>query len=460
MTTKLIPKDWGLNVNDKHELCVGKFSTVELAKEYGTPLHVVHVERLKQTINDFHESFVTSYPGRISVHYAFKSNTVPGILKIIKESDLKAEIMSLFELELALKIGYKGNDIIVNGPHKPLEFLKKCLQNEVRLIIVDALNEIKILDQLCRELRTDVNILLRINPDYVPKGMNYGTATASRKGCAFGLDMKGDEVDHAFSILEKMERVQFQGLHFHIGSGISQPIDYLNAINRLKPIVDKAKKEHFQINILDIGGGIGSNTSREMTTMEMLLYQGFERLPKLKRSAAGKTYQEFSSAITQGITRLFNGQQMPELILEPGRCITSSNQFLLLTVHDVKERPGVKKWLITDGGIGTVTMPTYYECHQVFLCNEVNRPENGKVTIIGPVCFAGDIVYRNIPMPKVDPEEVIAIMDSGAYFTGWESSFSFPRSAIIIVESVQYKLIRRRETFEDMVIRDDMGDGL
>jgi len=459
MPSKLIPKDWGLHVNDNQELYVGKFSTVELAREYGTPLHVVHAERLKQTISDFHKSFMTSYPGKISIHYAFKSNTVPGVLKIIKEAGLKAEIMSLFELELAQILGYGGNNIIVNGPHKPIEFLKKCVQNEVRLIIIDSLNEMKILDQLCGELNTDVNILLRINPDYVPKGMNYGTATASRKGCAFGLDMKGGEIDQAFSMLDEMKRVRFLGLHFHIGSGISQPKDYSNALSRLKSVIDKAKKKNLQVNILDIGGGIGSHTSREMTTREMLLYQGFEKLPKLKRSAVGKTYQEFASAITQGITRLFTDQQMPELILEPGRCITSSNQFLLLTVHDIKDRPGVKKWLITDGGIGTVTMPTYYECHQVFLCNEVNRSENEKVTIIGPVCFAGDIVYRNMPMPKVNPGEVIAIMDSGAYFTGWESSFSFPRSAIVTVEHVQHKLIRRRETFKDMIIRDEIEEG-
>jgi diaminopimelate decarboxylase len=458
MASKLIPKDWGLHINDNHELCVGVFSTVELAREYGTPLHVVHAERLKQTINDFQKAFMTSYPGKISIHYAFKSNTVPGVLKIIKGAGLKAEIMSLFELELALKLGYKGKDIIVNGPHKPREFLKQCIQHEVRLIIVDALNEITILDQLSKELNSDVNILLRINPDYIPKGMNYGTATASRKGCAFGLDMKGHEIDKAFAMLGEMERVQFQGLHFHIGSGISRPMDYSNALNRLKPVLDEAKKKNFQVNILDTGGGIGSNTSREMTTREMLLYQGFEKLPKLKRSDAGKNYQKFAKTITQAITRLFDDQQIPELILEPGRCITSSNQLLLLTVHGIKNRPDVKKWLITDGGIGTVTMPTYYECHQVFLCNEVDRPENGKVTIVGPVCFAGDIVYRNMPMPKVNPGEVIAIMDSGAYFTGWESSFSFPRSAIVTVAHDQHKLIRRRETFKDMINRDVMGD--
>jgi diaminopimelate decarboxylase len=459
MTSKLIPEDWGLHINQNRELCLGKFSTVEMANKYGTPLHVVHVGNLRKTISSFREAFINSYPGKTSVHYAFKANTVPGILKLIKDNNLKAEIMSLFELELALKLGYQGRDIIVNGPHKPREFLKNCIQNEVRLIVVDAISEIETLNQLGNELDKDVDILFRINPDYVPKGMNYGTATASRKGCAFGLDLKGIEIDHAFSLLERMERVRFQGLHFHIGSGVSRPGDYSNALKRLNTVIEKASNKNLEINILDIGGGIGSSTSREMTTREMLLYQGFEKLPKLKRTGTGRSFKEFASAISKEVANIFKDKALPELILEPGRSITSSNQFLLLTVHDIKERPGIKKWLITDGGIGTVTMPTYYECHQVFLCNEPNRPESGKVTIIGPVCFAGDIVYRNIAMPHVEPGEVLAIMDSGAYFTGWESSFSFPRSAIIVVDHNEHKLIRRRETFEDMVIRDDIGQG-
>jgi diaminopimelate decarboxylase len=102
-------------------------------------------------------------------------------------------------------------------------------------------------------------------------------------------------------------------------------------------------------------------------------------------------------------------------------------------------------------------MPTYYEYHEVFLCNDVNRPRTEKVTIIGPVCFAGDVVYKNKPMPQVHPEEVLAVMDSGAYFTALESSFGFPHPAVAAVSSGHHALIRRRESFKDMTQRDVPG---
>lgn len=456
MSGHLKPNDWDLNINSNGELTVSGVSTVELAKLYDTPLHIVNVERLRQTIKLFQESFKRNYPSKCSIHFAFKANTVPGNLATIKEEGLKAEIMSDFELELALKLGYTGEEIIVNGPYKPIEFLAKCIENEVKLIIIDSLEELEMLDQISKEKNVDVNILIRINPDFIPRGMNYGTATASRKGCAFGLDRKGGEIEQALAKIGKMEKIHFQGYHFHIGSGILNPRDYLKAIMLLRPVIEFTIKKGFQLNVFDIGGGIGSPTTREMTTFEMLYYQGFDRLPKLKHSKHQVTFNEFASTISHGIKNLFNHKKLPELIIEPGRCIISQNQFLLLTVHGKKDRPGIKKWLITDGGIGTVTMPTYYECHQIFLCNDVDRPKKENVTIIGPVCFAGDIVYRNISMPETKIGEVIAIMDSGAYFNSWETSFSFPKSALVAVEKGRHMLIRRREMFEDLIKRDYM----
>ena len=109
---------------------------------------------------------------------------------------------------------------------------------------------------------------------------------------------------------------------------------------------------------------------------------------------------------------------------------------------------------MTDGGLGTVSLPTFYECHAVFLADDVRRPRTESVTIAGPVCFASDIVYRNVRMPAARPGEVIAIMDSGAYFIAQESNFGFPRPAVAGVSEVGARLLRRRETFEDMTSRD------
>lgn len=448
---------WGLEVNPRGEIMIDGLSTVDLAKIYGTPLHVVNENRLESYARDFGQAFSETYPGKVSVHYAFKCNSVPGVVEIVRRAGLKAEVMSEFELNLALFVGFEGRDIIINGPCKPELLLRKCVENNVRYIIVDSIEELYRLREICRSLGRSSDVLLRINPDYIPSGMNQGAATGSRKGCAFGLDMKGEEVDRAFDMLERMEEINFKGFHFHIGTGIHNPKDYFQALKHLKPLFERTLSRDFRVEVIDVGGGFGASTTREMTTREMLIYQGLELLPSGINLEENVSFKDFAGAVSRGVIYLFNGEKLPELILEPGRCIVSSNQLLLLTVHGVKERSGVRKWLITDGGLGTVSMPTFYEYHEVFLCNDTTRARTENVTIIGPVCFAGDIVYKNKQMPAVYPGEVLAVMDSGAYFTAMESSFGFPRPAIVAVWDGQDRLIRSRETSSDMIMRDSLS---
>lgn len=455
MTDQLQPRDWGLEVSPAGELLIGACSAVELAKTYGTPLHVVNESRLEETARHFRRASERLYPGRTSVHYAFKCNSVPGVIQLIQMAGLKAEVMSEFELELALHLDYQGQDIIVNGPGKTDAFLRRCLDRRVRFIVVDSIEELKALGSICASEGRRADILLRVNPDYTPKKMNPGSATGSRKGCAFGLDLKGGELTTGFHLLRRLKNVHFMGFHFHIGTGIRRPEDYAQALRCLKTLVRLAAAHCLLVKVIDIGGGFPSPTSREMTGRELLIYQAFGRLPSagLGRPAL----EDFIGAVSGATRACFPDDEFPELLFEPGRSIVSASQVLLLTVHRVKDRPAVRKWLITDGGLGTVTLPTFYEYHEIFLANDVRRPRSEKVTISGPVCFAADTVYRNKSMPKVAPGEILAIMDSGAYFTSLESSFGFPRPAIVAARGKTHSLMRRRECFDDMIGRDFIG---
>ena len=450
----LHPREWGLRVGSSGELKIGDFNLTSLASAYGTPLHVVNERRLRETANHFRESVESSYPGKTSVHFAYKCNSVPAIIQMIRTAGLKAEVMSEFELDLALHLGHDKKEIIVNGPCKTDSFLRKCLEKQVRLIIVDSLDELRALDQISLQEKKEADILFRINPDYTPRGVNQGAATGSRKGCAFGLDLKGGEVPVGLKLLKGMSKVNFFGFHFHIGTGLRDPHDYSKSLRCLDQLLALARSEGLPVRVLDVGGGFASMTSRELTSRELLVYQGLERFPSDLGKDRTAGFKDFAREISDSITSHFPKDELPELLYEPGRCIISPNQFLLLTVHRVKDRPGLRKWLITDGGLGTVTTPTFYEYHEVFLCNDVTRPRTEKVTIVGPVCFASDIVYRNKRMPQVYPGEVLAVMDSGAYFTAMESSFGFARPAIASVNQKTHRLIRRAETFEDMVCRD------
>ena len=454
MILKKLIKGWGLDANKKGELITGGCNTLRLTEIYGSPLHVVDEAGLRFKASSFLETMVSKYPGKLSVHYAFKCNPVPGIINIIKEEGIKAEVMSDFELKLALKLGYKGDEIIVNGPYKTDQLLTSCLEHNIRLINVDSLFELEKIDRICNKLSRSTEVLFRINPDFIPSGMNKGSLAASRSGSPFGMDHRDGELSQALHMIKGMKHIKFRGLHFHIGSGIQEPSDYTKAISGLKKILNEVERSGFSVDVLDVGGGLGLSNSYEMTTMELLFYQAFDILHTRRNPNSKTTFVNFADSVTAGVMSLFRNRKMPELIFEPGRCITGPSQLLLITIHQVKDRNGIKKWLVADAGIGTLTMPTYYEHHEVILCNNIWRRISEKVTITGPGCFSADVVYRNKLMPKVEAGEVLAILDTGAYFTSWESTFGFPRPAIVSVMNGSHKLLRTRETLDNMISRD------
>jgi len=445
---------WGLETGPAGELLLCAHSLPALADTFGTPLHVIHCQRLRATAAEFLAAFRAAYPGKLSVHYAFKCNSLPFVAGLLRRCGLGAEIMSELELELALRLGYRGFEIVVNGPAKSDSFLQRCVNEQVRLIVVDSLEELVSLDGICRRTGTPADILLRINPGYVPRGMNSGSATASRRGCAFGLDLRGGEVTQGLDMLRGIPLLRCRGFHLHIGTGIRDARDYSDALQCLRRLRDLAAAAGCRIDILDLGGGFAVPSSCEMTSCELFFYQTLGILPTSWRRRTADGFADFAAAISGTIARFFPGSSLPELLLEPGRCLVSSSQLLLLKVIRVKERPGIRKWLITDGGLGTVTLPTFYEHHELLLANDANRQPWEKVTIIGPVCFAGDIVYRNKLMPVVRSGEVLALMDSGAYFLAWESSFGFSRPAVVAVDGESVACVRRAESLDDMVARD------
>ncbi len=398
----------------------------------------------------FKTSAEINYPGNVLVHYPFKCNSVPAVVSIIKSAGLRAEVMTEFELNLALISGFDGSEIIVNGPCKTDTFLAKCLEADVKLISVDSIDELKSLSTLSAGQNKKVSVLLRINPDYIPKGLPAGSATGSRKS-VFGLSIKQNEINYALDLIRQNNNLSFQGFHFHIGTGISDPNEYKKVINKLSPLLQYVITEGFNINFLDVGGGYPSPGTRELKTYELIVSQVFKHF-QYKPVLNPYSFDDFTRCIGKTISTLpFN--RLPELIYEPGRSIVSSCQLLLLRVQRTKGN-SLHKWLITDGGLGTITLPTYYEYHKIFLANNVSLPVEEYATITGPCCFASDIVYRNIKMPQVNQGDILAVMDTGAYFNGFESNFGFARPAIISVSEDHYKLVRERETNEYLLMRD------
>jgi len=222
-------------------------------------------------------------------------------------------------------------------------------------------------------------------------------------------------------------------------------------VRRIAPAFLQARAAGLETLVFDFGGGFGVPTSREFTTWEFLAYQGWGRLPRLAVRAA-----DFAPPLCAALRDFCRreGLPLPTLYLEPGRAIAGPAQVLLLTVGEVKERRGVGKWVISDGGAGTCAFPLYYECHEVLLASDVDAPPAERVAMVGSVCFASNWIYRKKRMPALRPGDVLAVMDAGAYFLALEANFGFPRTPVVMVSGGQARLVRRRETFEEMAARD------
>ncbi len=450
MRNILTPEDWGLKYNASGELFLNNFKLTDLADAYDTPLYILNEEKLIDRAEEFRNSASKIFYGNARVFYPFKCNSVPAVINAIRKADLSAEVMTEFELELALKCGFKPSEIIVNGPCKTDSFLFECLKNQVHLIVIDSVSEL--LNLICIQSSNPVKIdlLLRVNPDFIPKGLSKSSATGS-KFCSFGLNEL--EILNALTIIKNFPKLNFKGIHFHIGTGIRNPEAYSEVIKKLYPLFRKIKAAGFEIKILDVGGGFASMTTRELSSFEMLASQAFSSFQLNFGNQRIFSFEDYMNEIAKAVMRFF-GANTPQIYFEPGRCLVSPSQLLLLKVQRIKERNS-KKWLITDGGLGTITMPTYYEYHEMFLCNEFSRKIKEKVTITGPCCFASDLVYKNKLLPKVQEGEVLALMDTGAYFNALESSFNFYKPAIVSINGDECEIVRRRETFSDLIERDN-----
>jgi diaminopimelate decarboxylase len=450
--------EWGVCLDAAGTLAVEGVSAIELANRFGTPLHVVNYRRLQSHASSFVQAFRSCYGAPVEVYFAAKCNPVAGILDALLDAELGVEVFTPFELRLAQRVGCPSSRIIINGPAKTRQFLEDCIDATVRYIVADSCREVERIAEMARGRAKTVNMLLRANIGYVPRGMNPGSATASH-GSVFG--MAPEELAQAARLCQTQSSVRFQGLHMHIGSGIRHAADYREASRRLCQIALRLHSETGAAPAcLDIGGGFGTAMVQEFSSLQFGLYHGLSRPPSPPHERLA-SFGMFAEAIAEPIMCSFRtkGLPLPLLALEPGRCLVSSNQMLLLRVVAIKHKSGRRDYLLTDGGQMPVNFPTFYEYHAVLCCREPFRAPAPAVDIVGSGCHSADFVRRNIQLPAVREGDFLAVMDSGAYFISFEGNFSFPRAAVVAVRDGTPVLLRRAETFEDMLAREVLDTG-
>jgi diaminopimelate decarboxylase len=446
--TAVDPSLWGLERHDGrlhldgHDLCA-------LAAEHGTPLHVASARTLRARARELQRAF-HGYPAPVRAHYSYKTNPVAGVLQVLHDAGMGAEVVDGYELWLASQLGVPGEDIVFNGANKSEAELNAAIEAEVGLLVVDSLVEIERVEALAAAADRVVPIGLRVCPDVKPRGVPVQAAAGARRNL-YGLDLQHGEVDRAIQRAVHSPHLRLRGTMAHIGTGIHDLDAYRRSVRRLVEVQLRMLRAGAEPDVIDVGGGLATRLARSFHPLELLRYYALGRCPSRIQPAPADLFDRYASALGEGVERASRelGLEPPALILEPGRAVSSDGQLLLLRVGTIKDRRGVGRFVLVDGGAMTVSMMFLVEYHAVFLANR-DAPARRRVDVFGRLPTQLDVLYRGMKLPPLAEGDVLAVMNSGAYFTATATNFGGPRPGVLLLDGPEQRMVRRHETHQDL----------
>jgi len=416
-------------VNKQGHLIIGGCDTVELAAEFGTPLYVFDELGLRSKCNEFKAEFGQRYSDT-TVIYAAKAFINRALALIFKEEGVGLDVVSAGELSIAQSVGFPLDRVYFHGNNKSEEEIRLALKWHVGHIVVDNFHERTMLDEIAREQGCVPDILLRLSPGVDPHTHSYITTGLIDSKFGFPLATGDRAVAEAMSA----PNLNLVGLHFHLGSLIFEAEPYRGAIEIMLNLAAELRQKYgFELMELSVGGGFAIQYDIDSPSPPISVYA---------EVIASKIISKC------GELKLI----LPRLIIEPGRAMVGQSGVALYKVGVVKDIPGVRCYVSVDGGMGDNIRPALYGAkHEAVVANKMSEGEAGKVTIAGKFCESGDILVRDINLPPVSAGDIIAIPGSGAYCLSMASNYNASlKPAIVLVKAGKARLIRRRETFDDL----------
>ena len=402
------------------ELTIAGLGTTELAAEFGTPL-LVYDER---TMVEAARAYQTAAPNAF-VAYGVKAFPNVAVLQMLFGEGLGADVATLGELTIALRAGLPGDRLIVHGNNKSVVELTAAAQAGAWLVVLDAPDEIELAAE------ADVaRVLVRTTP-----GVEADTHPAIRTahhGSKFGLPPE--------ETLEAIGRAQHiglevVGLHVHIGSQLTDDAAAIETVEWLAGFAERCRRElDWTPGIVDVGGGLGIQYVEGRVPPSIAEFVG---------TVVGHLDAQWSSL----------GLPSPQLVLEPGRSIVGRAGITLYEVGAVKEVTGSTTYVAVDGGMSDNPRPQLYQAqYSGLLANRASESPNGEYVICGKHCESGDVMIRDLPLPEPCRGDLLAVPATGAYTLTMASNYNLvPRPAAVLVSEGEARLIRRRETVEDLL---------
>ncbi len=403
----------------------GKSSPEELVATYGTPLYVYNENVLRTRCQELNA--LSDHDG-FKVNYSAKANTNISLLKIIHEEGCVVDAMSPGELFMNQKAGFSKDDILYVCNNVSVDELKNAVNNGV-LISVDSLAQLELLGSI----NQGGKVMVRFNPG-IGAGHHQKVITAGKQ-TKFGVSPQ--DVDKVFAILQKYN-MTLAGINQHIGSLFMEADDYLDAASVLLSLAQSLPQDILQsLEIIDFGGGFG------------IPYRKFENQTRLDLNELGHKLHKLISDWAQKTS--YKGK----FFVEPGRYIAAECCVLLGSVYATKTNEE-NIYVGTDLGFNVLARPMMYDSHHdIEVYRKDGQPDSELIeqTVVGNICESGDILAKNRALPRIEQGDILGVLDAGAYGFVMSSSYNqrMRPAEVLIDKNGQHRLIRRRESLEDLM---------
>lgn len=425
-----------LNVNDKGHLTIGGCDTVELAKEFGTPLYVMDENVIRNTCRAYVKSFEKYYNGNGMPLYASKALSCLELCRIANQEKMGLDVVSGGELYTAIKAGFPTDRIHFHGNNKTEHELIMALENNVGKIVVDNLFELDLINNLAQKMNKVANISFRIKPGVDAHTHNF--IMTGQIDSKFGFALETGEAFNAVKKAITYENVCLKELHCHIGSQIFDIDPFVTASEIMMDFIGKIENElNHVITELNLGGGFGIKYTNNDTP---------------------KPYENYMEKVSAVVKEKSNEYDVPVpfIYIEPGRSIVGEAGITLYTVGGIKDIPDVRTYVSIDGGMcDNIRYALYQSEYTVVNASKANNKPTQTVTIAGKCCESGDLIQENTTIATAEIGDTIAVLSTGAYNYSMASNYNrIPKPAIVMVNNGTSKIVVKRETYDDIIKND------
>ncbi len=422
------------NANSIGHLTIGGCDAVDLVEQYGTPLYVLDETTLRSRCRQFASAFASRHPNAQAV-YASKAYINPALARIFAEEGLGLDVVSGGELAVAMAGDVSLDKVYFHGNNKTPAELEEAVAAGIGRVVVDSFHELDLLERICANAGKSQDILVRVSPGIDPHTHAY--TTTGIIDSKFGFSIQTGDAEKAIQQAIAAAHLNLKGLHFHLGSPIFELEPYQAATDLVLRFAAGLREQGLNLQEFSPGGGFAIAYTRD------------DQPP-----AADDYAEAIVSTLTATCEEL--GMDPPALVIEPGRSIIGPAGVALYRIGAIKEIPGVRTYVSVDGGMGDNIRPALYQAsYEVLSANRPGADPDATVTIAGKYCESGDVLASDILLPTPAAGDVIAIPAAGAYCPSMASNYNLnPRPPIVLVNDGESRLIRRRESYADMMLCD------